>query len=264
MRQRLVQSTKREHQQGDTMSATNPGDHEHGHEYEHANHHNHHNHHHRHHHHHHHHHNDHGHDVFADISKTFDTPENELRAKTIAHGIVQHAPVPLTKDSKIMDFGAGTGLVTQQLAPHVGHITVVDVSPAMLEILRSKSFACDTATIEADLVKDDAILSGATFDCIVAAMALHHVQDLPALFARLAKWTAPNGCLALADLDKEDGSFHSPQHREAVVHHGLDREELERLATQNGFHNVAFQTVDVIKKEQGEYPIFLMTATRAV
>lgn len=256
------------------MSSTNSGEDEHGHEHAnhhgHANHHEHANHyehasHHEHanpHNHQHHHH--HGNDVFAHRSQDYDTPEHELRAKTIAYGIVQHAPVPLTKDTKIMDFGAGTGLLTQPLAPHVGHITAVDVSPAMLQIFRSKSFACDTATIEADLVKDDAVLSGATFDCIVSAMALHHVDDLPTLFARLAKWTAPNGCLALADLDKEDGNFHNGQHMEGVFHHGHDRQELERLATQNGFQNVVFQTADVIKKEQGEYPIFLMTATRAV
>jgi putative AdoMet-dependent methyltransferase len=249
------------------MSATNDGEHEHGHEQ--ANHHTHHDPHGHHHGHDQHQHQHHGHhhggDVFAHISQNYDNPENELRAKTIAHGIVQHVPTPLTKTTKMMGFGAGTGLLTQQLALHVGHITAVDVSAGMLEIFRSKTFACETATVEADLVvNDDVVLNGATVDCIVSAMVLHHVEDLPTLFAKFAKWTVPGGCLALADLDKEDGSFHNHQHMEGYLHRGHDREELERLATLNGFQNVVFQTVDVIKKEQGEYRIFLMTATKGL
>ena len=205
----------------------------------------------------------HGDDVFAHRSKEYDTLEHECRAKTIAQQIVHNAPIPINKDTNMMDFGAGTGLLTQSLADHAGHITAVDVSPAMLDIFRSKSFACDPSTIQADLVENDALLNGATFDCIVSSMALHHVNNLPALFERLAKWTVPNGFIALADLDKEDGSFHDNQHMPGVFHHGHDRKELEELATKSGFQDVVFHTVDVIKKDQGEYPIFLMTAMRS-
>ncbi|CAB9502739.1 Methyltransferase [Seminavis robusta] len=175
------------------------------------------NHHHRHDHHH-------GHDVFADKSHCYDTPEHELRVQGIAAAIVKHAPNSLNKNTKLMDFGAGTGLLTKYLAPHVGHVTAVDVSPSMLEQFRSKAFAKQFAKCTA-----------------------------PGGFLALADLDRTKGDFR-----------HNHHHQEGgMVHRGIERSELEAYASQAGFVGISFHTVAVDEEKDGDYPIFLMTAKKS-
>jgi 2-polyprenyl-3-methyl-5-hydroxy-6-metoxy-1,4-benzoquinol methylase len=46
------------------------------------------------------------------------------------------------------------------------------------------------------------------FDLIMSAMALHHVKDTSTLINSFYEHLKPGAKAALADLDKEDGSFH--------------------------------------------------------
>lgn len=41
--------------------------------------------------------------------------------------------VKLHKQMNVMDFGAGTGLISSHAAPHVNKITAVDISQSILE-----------------------------------------------------------------------------------------------------------------------------------
>ena len=48
---------------------------------------------------------------------------------------------PLISDlteSRVLDFGCGTGLLTEKLAPLCGRIVAVDISAGMIDVLRSK------------------------------------------------------------------------------------------------------------------------------
>ena len=73
----------------------------------------------------------------------------------------------------------------------------------------------------------------------------------------------PGGYLCIADLEKEDGSFHGI---EIDVHHGFDQDDLGQRASQAGFTEIRFQTVFNIAKNRGsgnrDCPVFLMTAQR--
>lgn len=66
-------------------------------------------------------------DFFA--HKASDYEKNQKRVSNvdnIAQNIIDN--IPLAKDMHLMDFGAGTGLLLQRIAPHVGKITAVDVN----------------------------------------------------------------------------------------------------------------------------------------
>ena len=74
----------------------------------------------------------------------------------------------------------------------------------------------------------------------------------------------PGGILAIADLYKEDGSFHDG---DMNVHRGFDPEELTAMLHQQGFHEIKIAPCFVIRKEIPtaeikEYPVFLLTANR--
>lgn len=46
------------------------------------------------------------------------------------------AQVPFATTDRVLDFGAGTGLLATAIAPHVAHVTALDSSGPMLQVLR--------------------------------------------------------------------------------------------------------------------------------
>lgn len=159
----------------------------------------------------------------------------------------------------IMDFGSGTGLLLEQIAPHVAHITAVDVSPSMNEQLRAK---LDQLPCGVDIVETDLTAHGLEqrFDGIISSMTLHHIQDIDAMLRRFHDHLVEGGFIALADLDQEDGSFHEED--TGVFHAGFEREALAAQARAAGFHEVRMSDASVVNKPQGDYPVFLLTAYR--
>jgi hypothetical protein len=64
-------------------------------------------------------------------------------------------------------------------------------------------------------------------------MVLHHVPYTIELFKIWQEMLLPGGQLCLADLDTEDGSFHSD--KTGVFHFGFNREHLKLLLHSAGF-----------------------------
>jgi len=197
-------------------------------------------------------------DNFAHKSKSWDMNSKRVKnAEAIAKGILKN--INMRADMTLMDFGAGTGLLSYFIAPNVEKIVAVDNSPSMLEKFYEKQneFDCDTEVIEADLSTE---MIDKKFDGIISSMTIHHLSDLPALFSKLYDMLEVDGFISLADLDSEDGTFHSDN--TGVYHYGFDRENLQQIATDIGFKNISFETVSTIAKPHNDFTIFLMTATK--
>ena len=198
-------------------------------------------------------------DLFEDKARDWDT--RPVPAQISAGvGAALLARVPLRPDLRVMDFGAGTGLVCAQLAPHVQMIYAVDISAAMLAQLAAKPELRGKVEVCCQDIQDKPL--GHPVELIVSAMALHHVEHTGRLLQAFAAHLPPGGRLALADLDREDGSFHPPG-AEGVFHHGFDREELRALLADAGFRDVEFSTAVQVDKGERRYDVFLVTATRA-
>ncbi|MDD4507090.1 MAG: methyltransferase domain-containing protein [Sulfurospirillaceae bacterium] len=177
--------------------------------------------------------------------------------QNIADAILQN--ISYSKTMELMDFGSGTGLLTSKVAPFVKKITAVDMSKAMNEVLSAKlkSFPCELDIIELDLANNEI---NQKFHGIVSSMTIHHVEDILALFKKFYAMLVEGGTIALADLDKEDGSFH--QEDTGVFHFGFDRDEFLQTAKEAGFKNLNIQLVSVVSKPYGDYPIFLLTGEK--
>lgn len=197
-------------------------------------------------------------DHFAHKSKTWDMNSKRVQnAKGIADLIVNN--IKLNKSMELMDFGAGTGLLSYFVAPFVSKIVAVDNSPSMLKEFHSKcdEFKCETEVVEKDLSVETL---DRKFDGIISSMTIHHLEDIPALLSKLYDMLDEDGFIALADLDSEDGSFHSDN--TGVFHYGFDRAKLAKDAKDAGFKDVAFSLASTIKKPQREFTVFLMTANK--
>jgi cyclopropane fatty-acyl-phospholipid synthase-like methyltransferase len=197
-------------------------------------------------------------DHFAHKSKSWDMKSRRVQnAKSIAELIIDK--IELSDTMRLMDFGAGTGLLSYFVAPFVDTIVAVDSSPSMLKEFRAKSeeFECKTEVLEIDLSQEDIEQK---FDGIISSMTIHHLKDTKRLFEKLYGMLNEDGFMAIADLDSEDGSFHSDNI--GVFHFGFDRESLGAIAKKIGFRDISFELASTISKPHSDFTVFLMLARR--
>ena len=113
-------------------------------------------------------------DLFHDKAQDWDAQPMPVRISA-GVGAALRARVPLGPELRVMDFGAGTGLVCAQVAPHVHTVYAVDISAAMLDQLAAKpELRGKVEVVHQDLL---ATPLGRPVDLIISAMALHHVED---------------------------------------------------------------------------------------
>lgn len=160
----------------------------------------------------------------------------------------------LDKDQHWLDFGAGTGAVSVPLAKHVGQVTALDTSAAMLAKLIDKNVP-NIIPLEQD------IFSGLSeiYDGVISSMALHHMDDITQLLSCMQQCLKPNGQLVLVDLFSEDGSFHGDNKAKGVVHLGFDPQQLIEEAAKIGFKDLSCREIFNIEHKNGcSYPLFLL------
>jgi ubiquinone/menaquinone biosynthesis C-methylase UbiE len=147
----------------------------------------------------------------------------------------------------------------------LGHITLADSSTGMLTVLHEKIAAANIQNmtpVQLDLITDP--LPAERYQLIYTLLTLHHIADTDRLLRAFYDLLETNGYLCVADLDKEDGTFHEDEFH---GHLGFDRAELAAQARQIGFQSIHFSTVfHLIKDVQGaakDFPIFLMVAQKS-
>jgi len=171
-----------------------------------------------------------------------------------------------SKPPRLMDYGCGTGLCSLPLAARCVSVLGVDSSAGMLAQFEAKARAAGLTHVGAcqhNLMA--APLEGWVFDVILCSMTLHHVRDVDLLLERFYELLVPAGWLALADLDREDGTFH--QDPIEVYHHGFCRTALTEQLRAAGFEGVEFETIYRIEKPVAtsairSFPVFLAIARK--
>lgn len=188
-----------------------------------------------------------------------DDPAKIERARAVARAIRED--LPLDGSERLLEYGAGTGLVTEALRDAVGPVTLVDTSAGMREAMRAKVAAGaipDARIWDLDLsvgpVPDE------RFDLVVTVMTLHHIADLGPVLAAFAELLEEGGHLCVVDLEAEDGSFHSDDFH---GHHGFERDDLAAQLAAAGFSDVAFRDCYRIDRDGVDYQVFLAIGTRA-
>ena len=171
------------------------------------------------------------------------------------------------KKLNALEFGCGTGLLSFKLKDFFNTITLVDNSKGMINVLKEKidkEAIKNFIPLRLDLFERDIQFS--KIDVIYSLMTLHHMPDINRTLKEFNSILEPKGLLCIADLVKEDGSFHS-HHNDFDGHNGFDKEELSRIMIKNGFEQTYYKECFIIEKNVDEnikkYPLFLMICEKS-
>lgn len=187
-----------------------------------------------------------------------DDPAKIERAMVVADIIA--STLDLDGSERLLEYGAGTGLVSHALQDSVGSVTMADTSSGMRNVMLAK---LADGTIRDGRVWDVDLATSPgpdeRFDLIVTVLTLHHIHDVATVLTRFAELLYDDGRVCVVDLDHEDGSFHGP---DADVHHGFRREEMAELLTAVGFAGIEFHDCHHVDRHGEDFPMFLAVARR--
>jgi ubiquinone/menaquinone biosynthesis C-methylase UbiE len=198
---------------------------------------------------------------FDDRARTWDDdPAKVERGRVVARSVVEAvAPGSATR---LLEYGAGTGLTAQRLAAEVGAVTLADPSGGMREVMAEKLavgvFPEGTRIWDLDLTSDP--VPDERFDLVVTVMTLHHIVELTPVLTAFAELLSDGGHLCIVDLEEDtDGAFHRDRPG-FDGHHGFDREDLAARLEAAGFVDIRFTHCLDVNKPGGPFPVFLATA----
>jgi len=197
-------------------------------------------------------------DKFEHKSKNWDMNSRRVQnAKSIADVILNN--IDMKPTHKILDVGAGTGLLGYFISAKAKEITALDSSASMLAELQSKvsQFDCPVSIVKSSLEEYGC---QECFDGIISSMTMHHIEDISALFHKLYGMLQEKGFIAIADLGSEDGTFHDDN--DGVFHFGFDFENLKEMAKAVGFKEIAIEKAHSIEKPHGDFDIFVLMAKK--
>ena len=98
-----------------------------------------------------------------------------------------------------LEIGCGTGKNTTWLLTICDQITAIDLSKGMLEIAKNKIQSDKVNFIEVDITKDWTFAKH-TYDLVTFSLMLEHIEDLNAVFQKLAKVSHTGTCVYIGEL----------------------------------------------------------------
>jgi ubiquinone/menaquinone biosynthesis C-methylase UbiE len=141
----------------------------------------------------------------------------------------------LRPSDTVADLGAGSGYFSRRLAQHAAKVYAVDIDEKLLKIASEKA---PQNLIPVLALRDDPKLPLASVDLVFICDVLHHIENRPAYYAKLARALKPGGRIVNIDFYKKDppvgppaamklsedqvrAEFKAAGFREAKTHEGL-------------------------------------------
>ncbi|MGA2268180.1 MAG: class I SAM-dependent methyltransferase [Bryobacteraceae bacterium] len=132
-----------------------------------------------------------------EYAKALEDPSRDEWQKP--HDVVM--ALDLKSSETIADIGAGTGYFARRFAHHAGEVYAVDIDDKLLDIVRKDA----PANLQAVLASpDDPHLPERSIDTVFFCDVLHHIENRPAYYSRIAKVLKPGGRIVVVDFFKKE------------------------------------------------------------
>ena len=134
---------------------------------------------------------------------------------------------------RVLDFGCGTGLLSEKLSRYAREVVAIDPSEKMISVLNRKQLS-NVIAINAELTKnliDENELFQSGFDLIVASSVLAFVPEYRSALLLLKSLLSEQGCLVQWDWLKENSDRGA----------GFTRDELK-----DSFGDIGFSDIQVM------------------
>lgn len=166
----------------------------------------------------------------AEYAKVLETPDRDAWQKP--HDVIM--ALKIRSDEAIADLGAGSGYFTRRFANHAATVYAVDIDPKLLAMIE-KAGAKNVKPVLA--TPDDPKLPPASVDTIFICDVLHHIENRPAYYAKLAKALKPGGRIVNIDFQKRKLPVGPPETMK------LSEEEVIKEFAAAGFKKTAAHTM---------------------
>lgn len=197
----------------------------------------------------------------------WDKPQRVKRTQEIVCSVLKE--IPLSSSTRVVDFGCGTGLLSIGVCEKAESVTGIDTSEKMIEIFNQKILNQNlknikTLHISGFEAKD---IPDISCDVVMSAMTMHHIcsDNIKSYVKKFFDMITPGGYIAVADLDEENGKFHSDN--EGVFHFGFSRKHFKNFLAVAGFENIKDVTAsEIIKPDSvggtNKFTVFLITGQK--
>jgi len=152
----------------------------------------------------------------------------------------------------ILDFGCGTGLLTEKMAPIANRILAVDSSEKMISVLNDKGLD-NVSTLAVDLseetIKANKLLQS-KFDLIVASSVCAFLPDFEKSLRLLKTLLVPSGIFIQWDWKET----------EKYPGFGFTKNRIESAFINSGFHVLSIAEPFLFTSEDGEMKVIMGVA----
>ncbi|MFO0927213.1 MAG: methyltransferase domain-containing protein [Gemmataceae bacterium] len=145
----------------------------------------------------------------------------------------------------VLDVACGPGLVACHFAPHVAHLTGLDLTPEMIRQAEQAQTARGLTNLTWRVGTADPLpFPDASFSLVLTRYSFHHFRRPAAVLAEMVRVCRPGGRVLVADValpaDKVDAYDALERLRDPSHVHALSRDEFAGLFAAGGLSDVQF------------------------
>lgn len=184
-----------------------------------------------------------------DFAEEWDlNPEVILYAENAFKSLIEEIDISFLN---ILDFGCGTGILTEKMSHSAGNVVAIDNSAKMIDVLSAKNIK-NTTSLAIDIFTAD-LKSAAgfdrKFDLITASSVFNFVDDYGTALTILKNHLAPNGRLIQWDWYSNGTST------------GFTPEMIEAAYANAGFSVLKIKKAFELTGERGTMPVIMAIAS---